>query len=329
LRSRRLGVAGGTPAPLALPLLAREGRWIWTEPGAALNATQATVYLRKEIVLEEAPTEAFVIATCDSSFTLYLNGKKAASGKEWKKVELVEIAKFLVKGTNTIAVQAVKGPMEAKEKSDLTTNDPTNSAGFFLEARVRHRPASKIPAREIVMDFATDASWLWTTNHVDKWEKPAFLAEGWTPAVELGEASMAPWNLGKKLTAAIVSTTQYGRVRAALTAADPLMVALGRPNREQVMTVRSPVATTLQMLELENGQTLFKLIKQGAEQLVPKKPVPTRELVARLYQGALGRVATREELQLAEEVIGQPAKKEGIEDFLWAMTMLPEFQLIY
>ena len=33
--------------------------------------------------------------------------------------------------------------------------------------------------------------------------------------------------------------------------------------------------------------------------------------------------------KMAEELIGKPVKKEGVEDFLWAMTMLPEFQLIY
>ena len=32
---------------------------------------------------------------------------------------------------------------------------------------------------------------------------------------------------------------------------------------------------------------------------------------------------------MAEEMVGTPVKKEGLEDLLWAMTMLPEFQLIY
>jgi len=318
--------------PASLPLIAREGKWIWTEPVAAQTAAVNTVYLRKQILLEEAPTEAFVVATCDSSFTLYLNGKRAASCNDWKKVAVVEVAGLLVKGTNTIAVQAVKGPSDTKSRNDFTEG-PTNSAGFILEARVRHqapgqRP-TKTPPKEIVMDFATDASWLWTTNKTQNWEKPAFVPEGWTRAAELGEASMAPWNAGARLTAAVATTTQFGKVRSALVAADPLMVALGRPNREQVMTCRSPVATTLQMLELENGQTLSKLIIRGADQLLSKKPGPTRELVARLYEDALGRPATLPELRSAEELIGQPAKKEGVEDFLWAMTMLPEFQLIY
>ena len=41
------------------------------------------------------------------------------------------------------------------------------------------------------------------------------------------------------------------------------------------------------------------------------------------------RKPTQAELRLAEEMVGAPVKKEGVEDLLWAMTMLPEFQLIY
>jgi hypothetical protein len=131
------------------------------------------------------------------------------------------------------------------------------------------------------------------------------------------------------LSTAIASTALYGRARAALVAADPLLVALGRPNREQVLTTRASVATTLQMLELANGQTLSKVLGKGAEQLLAETSGSAGVLIERLYQGALGRSPTRQERQLAEELVGQPAKKEGLEDFLWTMAMLPEFQLIY
>ena len=107
------------------------------------------------------------------------------------------------------------------------------------------------------------------------------------------------------------------------------MVALGRPNREQVITARSSAATTLQMLELANGQTLFKVLEQGADHLLSQKRADARDLIEQLYQGALGRLPTGPERELAEELIGEPARKEGLEDFLWALAMLPEFQLIY
>jgi hypothetical protein len=52
-------------------------------------------------------------------------------------------------------------------------------------------------------------------------------------------------------------------------------------------------------------------------------------LVRTIYQEAMGRNPTREELKLAEGVVGSKPTQEGVEDFLWAVTMLPEFQLIY
>ncbi len=120
-----------------------------------------------------------------------------------------------------------------------------------------------------------------------------------------------------------------GRVRAALVAADPLLVALGRPNREQVITTRASAATTLQALELTNGGTLAALLKRGAENLLAAKPASGRELATRLYAQALGRPPTSREAQLALDIVGEPATKEGLEDLLWSLTMLPEFQLIY
>jgi len=83
------------------------------------------------------------------------------------------------------------------------------------------------------------------------------------------------------------------------------------------------------MLELSNGQTLSKLLQQGAENSLSKSKSSSRELIGRLYESALGRQPTEPELKLAEHLVGKPATKEGVEDFLWAMAMLPEFQLIY
>ncbi len=311
-------------------LVTQRAKWIWNDSSSAQNAAEGTLYLRKEIVLEVKPTEAFVIAACDNSFTLYINGQQAATGKDWNKLEVVDVAKFLVEGKNVFAVKAVNGVVETKDKTEKPKTEASrNPAGFLLQARVRHRPKGQRHGEEKVMDFLSDASWLSSTNRLENWEKPEFLAEGWAPAAELGEASMSPWNLDKKLATAVASTAQYGRTRASLVAADPLMVALGRPNREQVITTRASVATTLQMLELSNGQTLAKLLGQGAAQLLAEQSASPRQLINRLYESALSRTPTRQELQLAEELVGQPAKKEGVEDLLWSMAMLPEFQLIY
>jgi hypothetical protein len=118
------------------------------------------------------------------------------------------------------------------------------------------------------------------------------------------------------------------QVRACLVAADPLTTGLGRPNREQVCTMRPATATTLQALELTNGETLAKVLQKGAEQLAADSPEGD-ELVSRLYHLALGRAPTSTELEVATELVGKRPTRESIEDLLWATSMLPEFQLIY
>ncbi len=118
------------------------------------------------------------------------------------------------------------------------------------------------------------------------------------------------------------------QVRACLVAADPLAVALGRPNRDQVTSVRASTATTLQGLELTNGGTLAGVLESGAWRLVPSPP-STVDLIDRLFELALGRRPSRAETGLAIGAVGQPLRPEGLEDLLWAISMLPEFQLIY
>ncbi|MDQ6706769.1 MAG: DUF1553 domain-containing protein, partial [Acidobacteriota bacterium] len=57
----------------------------------------------------------------------------------------------------------------------------------------------------------------------------------------------------------------------------PLSRALGRPIRDQVFTTRNPEATTLQALELVNGDTLGLMLRRGARRLLgqlPAAPVP-------------------------------------------------------
>jgi hypothetical protein len=117
--------------------------------------------------------------------------------------------------------------------------------------------------------------------------------------------------------------------RASLATASPLMVALGRPNREQVVTQRSTVATTLQALALTNGQELADMLAQGAESWTGRLGSQPARLVAAVYEQALGRLPNPSERRLALDLIGAPAHQEGVEDLLWALVMLPEFQLIH
>src|SRR5262249_34353704 len=118
-------------------------------------------------------------------------------------------------------------------------------------------------------------------------------------------------------------------VRAALAVADPLQRSLGRPNREQVVTTRPDELSTLQALDLSNGQILADLLDRGAKNL--RKQHPDRqpdEVIAWVYRSALCRRPTVDETETARRIVGAPITDEGLSDLLWAVFMLPEFQLI-
>jgi mono/diheme cytochrome c family protein len=117
-------------------------------------------------------------------------------------------------------------------------------------------------------------------------------------------------------------------VRAALKVSNPLVTAMGRPNREQVVTSRPQTATTLEALELTNGQTLADQLAKGGAYW-QSQSLPREELIQRLYREALGREPRPEEQADAESLLGETATAEGIQDLLWSIIMSPEFQLVY
>jgi hypothetical protein len=84
----------------------------------------------------------------------------------------------------------------------------------------------------------------------------------------------------------------------------------------------------LQALELTNGETLARELKKAGERFVSETSDPN-EIVREIYIKAYGRKPSKQELETSKEILGSSVQSEGVEDLLWAMTMQPEFQLIY
>jgi hypothetical protein len=118
-------------------------------------------------------------------------------------------------------------------------------------------------------------------------------------------------------------------VRATLVDADDLMRSLGRPNREQVVTTRPEQLTTLQALDLANGQTMTSTLARGAANILKAHPkMSPEELVGMIFLRALSRKPTPDELVAAKGLLGAKPNVENVADLLWAVAMLPEFQLL-
>jgi len=118
-------------------------------------------------------------------------------------------------------------------------------------------------------------------------------------------------------------------VRAALVNADALMRSLGRPNREQVVTTRPDQLTTLQALDLANGQILADTLARGAGNLLKGHAKANADaIVEDVYLRALCRRPTPEEFATSRDIVGTPVTTDGLADLLWTVFMLPEFQLM-
>src|SRR5262249_1659906 len=102
-------------------------------------------------------------------------------------------------------------------------------------------------------------------------------------------------------------------LRASLVNADALMRSLGRPTRERVVPTRPDQLTTLQALDLSNGQILADTLARGAAHLLKANPDATPEQrVEEIYLRALCRRPTAEELAAARELLGSPVTPEGL-----------------
>jgi hypothetical protein len=288
------------------------------------------------VTLATAPTEANFALCADDNFTIRINGRNGASSgrRNSTLTEWIDVKSLLQAGENTIEITVSNMPPDDGRLVSVRTDvlpDSDSPAGLLLYARVRNGTD--------VMDFISDRDWTVavpprpdtitrTTPPVAEAAEPGVTRE-LGQAVELGGVELAPWKVGRyffDLAAAPKDTLPIER--ASLVVADPLMTALGRPNREQVITVRQPIATTLQALELTNGATLARLLQQGAEHLTAK-PIPSAELIESVYLQTVGRAPTAAEQRIALQLVGSPAKCAGVEDLLWAVTMQPEFQLIH
>ncbi|MFO0911230.1 MAG: DUF1553 domain-containing protein, partial [Isosphaeraceae bacterium] len=319
LRAVRVAQAPGESNRQAIPSPTSKPSWVWSH-GNASRDPGGTIYLRKTITIPRVPKKAWVVATCDNEFIFWVNGARVASGKEWNRPVGVEITSHLAIGPNVIAVEATNWP-DPRTKRGLSTSGP-NPAGFFAWIGGQE-------GDHLAWDAGTDDSWLVSTTQIAGWNRREFATDGWAHAVVLprAEAPYGPINLADAL-ATTGTSDQTGPLRAAMLFDDPLLAALGRTNREQVVTRRDSIATTLQALELNNGSVLDGRLREGAKRWHASLGAKAEPLVNRLFVVALGREPTAAERTAAIELVGNTPTEAGIQDLLWTLAMLPEFQLI-
>lgn len=116
-------------------------------------------------------------------------------------------------------------------------------------------------------------------------------------------------------------------IRASQVANNAFLTALGRPNREVVVTTRTDQPNLLQALELTNGERLSYSLNTGAEKWTDQYEDPDT-LIEQTYRLLLGRKPSQDELEIAAQALGPSPDSEKVQDFLWAMVLHPEVQFI-
>jgi hypothetical protein len=301
-------VLRGKVDPALAKTITVKGQWIWSDnlkPDAG-----ETITLRKTIQLDSDPASSSAVMTCDNEYILYVNNRKMSESTDWTKFAAVPLQTALKKGQNVIiavAKNAGKGP---------------NLAGFFFDARVRDDKG-----QETII--ASDDTWEWTSAVPGGKEGrlAQFQPKDWKKARIV--KPIAPWTAALNQQAPMLlaqgATSNGMMVRASLMKSDFLMRTLGRPNRDQIVTERPNELSTLEAIDLANGSLLAQNLEKGAKRLLEaQRP----DLITDLYRHALSRNPSEAEKALASEILGPKPTQQSIEDLLWSVCMLPEFQVV-
>ncbi|HTI72808.1 MAG TPA: DUF1549 domain-containing protein, partial [Candidatus Limnocylindria bacterium] len=252
------------------PSMKPTAEWIWAT-GSNPPPGGEDLTFRRTLILAQPPTAAGAAITADNSYTLYVNGKKVRSDDSWESVEYVDFTPLLKAGTNDLVVFAHNG------------GEAPNPAGLFFEIHWRFKDGR-------TGALGTDSQWTFVRAKPDGQGKVKSPDTEWAAAAVIDGATWREQTAGG-IGAALNQATLMNRpmVRAVLLKSDPLQRTLGRPNREQIVSVRPEDLSTLEAMDMSNGPMLANLIAEGSQKLVARKWKPSDALIEWLYRAALTR----------------------------------------
>jgi hypothetical protein len=320
-------------------------QWIWSSASQSAPANQSLTF-RRQFKLSAAPRRAVAVVTSDNEYRLLVNGREIEADDNWETAELVSLDSSLKAGDNEILVVCKN-----------TGNSP-NAAGLIFQASIHLADGAE-------QSIASNEEWEWTTAIPDakgRFPNPDDAAKD---GKARGKRRSADWEIAAIVPPIPAWTTRVAdslpallhqgtsgpirMVRASLLKSNDLQRALGRPNRDQIVSMRPSELTTLEAISLANGETLATTIEKGAAKWLanvgqasslPYKPEASAKdtarrgspdpaaIVNRLYLTALSRVPTADELAAATYILSPNPTSENIQDLLWSVIMLPEFQLV-
>jgi hypothetical protein len=270
--------------------------------------------LRKTFTLADTPVKAFGVLGQDTTgVQMFVNGSAFQADKQLVRsrgVTVVDFKNTLRKGANEIVLIVARPPSKQP------------APGVFFEAHLQTKTGAET--------IGTDDTWQWSPDlpEAKRIAAAEIKSAQWlavAPAPTLPRhAAIRP----AMIEALAHISTPAPPARASLMKCDLLQRSLGRPNREQIVSMRPEDLTTLEALDLANGAALSNALVIGAKRLSARTWASPDALAVWLYQFAVSRQPALDELSSARELLGPALNAQGIEDLLWAVCMLPEYQII-
>lgn len=290
-------------------------------PGADPKTTPSTpkqtlVALQKTIELPAKPIRVSGILSGSPAVRILVNGalQQAPKATTYGRITDLQLADVFAKGSNLIVL------LQTTPKGE--TPQALLELEFFFADGTRQR-------------FSTDATWTSAAGFPEEFVKsgkfsqktPEFTNAAWKPVAvnptlnsDAQRQTLLPdfvWAIQPRLPA-----------RASLLKSDLLMRTLGRPNRDQIVTSRPNDLSTLEALDLSAGKRLSELVALGAKKIAQRPNLSAESLTNWLFLHALARPPQATEREAALELLSTSPSVQNIEDLLWTVCMLPEFQLI-
>ncbi|MFO0816612.1 MAG: HEAT repeat domain-containing protein [Pirellulales bacterium] len=154
-------------------LNAQEAHWIWCadhEPG---RVPTSACHFRKAVTVRAVEAATLAIAA-DDSFEVRINGRSIGSGTGYRRLTEFDIAKYLSRGRNVIAVRV------------MNTSGPT--AGMVARLQVKEQGANW-------QSHSTDSSWKTSLSPLPLWDTSLYNDTRWPAARVLGRfGETVPWD---------------------------------------------------------------------------------------------------------------------------------------
>ena len=301
-------VSDGLVEELSVPIT-----WIWgasLDDGLPPHGERVIAY--RTFSPAKSLSSATFVAAADLEYEVIFNGELIFSGRGWKDLKAGVITSRIRPQENCLLIGAENA------------GSRPNAAGIFCAIRLEYSDGS----HEVIQ---TDEQWLTRSIPPDT----ADLTEYDLDSGDWDRARIANdtgWEKGTNERAGTILAKAYvGRdkpVRAALVKNNSLMRALGRPNRDQIVTSRPNELTTLEAVDLSTSFPLIDYLRSGAGRLLERHEKDPTSLIDDIYLTLMTRFPSKSEQRLLRGAIGRSPDSECVTDVLWALAMTPEFFIL-